>query len=157
MTQTSSILSLEFCKEILLHTYDTDMWNRQRESKNTKLYEIDLGTKLFITFELKGFSTWGEKDIIFLCWLFLHLQLSTQPTRGAGSAQSRLASPSSTFFFRGRNSTNCFFSNLSPCFRCVTSPKCPGLNSYLGFLFWHLWITNPPRARVNICVSVAPN
>ena len=29
------------------------MWNRHRESKNTKLYEIDSGTKLFITFELK--------------------------------------------------------------------------------------------------------
>ena len=29
------------------------MWNRHRESKNTKLYEIGSGTKLFITFELK--------------------------------------------------------------------------------------------------------
>ena len=46
-------------------------------------------------FEFKGFSTWGERDTIFLCWLLLHRQLSTQPTRGARSAQSRLASPSS--------------------------------------------------------------
>ena len=44
-------------------------------------------------FESKGFSTWGERDTIFLCWLLLHRQLSTQPTRGARSAQSRLASP----------------------------------------------------------------
>ena len=29
------------------------MWNRHRESKNTKLYEIGSGTKLFITFGLK--------------------------------------------------------------------------------------------------------
>ena len=36
-----------------------------------------------------------EKDTIFLCWLLLHRQLSTQPTRGARSAQSHLASPSS--------------------------------------------------------------
>ena len=69
--------------------------------------EIDIGnlktrnfTKLvqvrnFITFELKGFSTWGERDTIFLCWLLLHLQLSTQPTHCARSAQSHLASPSS--------------------------------------------------------------
>ena len=64
------------------------MWNRHRESKNTKLYDI------FITFELKGFSTWGERDTIFLCWLLLHRQHSTQPTHGARSAQSRLASPS---------------------------------------------------------------
>ncbi len=57
----------------------------------------------------------------------------------------------STFFFRGGNSTNCFFSNLSPRFRCVTSPKYPGLNSYLGFLFWHLWMTtSSPRAREHL-------
>ena len=36
-----------------------------------------------------------ERHTIFLCWLLLHRQLSTQPTRGARSAQSRLASPSS--------------------------------------------------------------
>ena len=33
--------------------------------------------------------------MIFLCWLLLNRQVSTQPTRGARSAQSRLASPSS--------------------------------------------------------------
>ncbi len=31
----------------------TDVWNRHRESKNMKLYEIGSGTKLFINFELK--------------------------------------------------------------------------------------------------------
>ena len=36
-----------------------------------------------------------ERDTILLCWLLLHRQLSTQPTRGARSAQSRLTSPSS--------------------------------------------------------------
>ena len=36
-----------------------------------------------------------ERHTIFLCWRLLHRQLSTQPTRGARSAQSRLASPSS--------------------------------------------------------------
>ena len=39
--------------------------------------------------------TWGERDTIFLCWLLLHRQLSIQRTRGARSAQSCLASPSS--------------------------------------------------------------
>ena len=74
------------------------MWNRHRESKNTKLYEIGSGTKLFITFELKVFrhvERERERDTIFRCWLLLHRQFSTQPTRGARSAQSRLASPSS--------------------------------------------------------------
>ena len=46
-------------------------------------------------FEFKGFSTWGERDTIFLCWLLLHHPLSTQLTHSARSAQSRLASPSS--------------------------------------------------------------
>ena len=46
-------------------------------------------------FEFKDFSTWGERDTIFLCWLLLDRQLSTQPTRGARSPQSRLVSPGS--------------------------------------------------------------
>ena len=36
-----------------------------------------------------------ERHTIFLCWLLLHRQLSTQHTPGARSAQIRLASPSS--------------------------------------------------------------
>ena len=36
-----------------------------------------------------------ERHTIFLCWLLLYRQLSTQPTRGARSAQICLASPSS--------------------------------------------------------------
>ena len=50
-------------------------------------------------FEFKDFSTRGERDTIFLCWLLLHRQLSTQPTRGARSAQSRLVSPCSESHF----------------------------------------------------------
>ena len=67
------------------------MWNRHRESKNTKLYEIGSGTKLYYLW-VKGYLTWGERDTIFLCWLILHRQLSAQPTCGACSAQIRLAS-----------------------------------------------------------------
>ena len=44
---------------------------------------------------VKGNSTWAERDTIFLCWLLLHRQLSTQPTRGACRAPSHLASPRS--------------------------------------------------------------
>ena len=90
---------------------------KTRNSRNWFRYETFIHL-----FELKGFSTWGERDTVFLCWLLLHLQLSTQPTRGARSAQIRLASPSSECCpssFGGSNSTNCFFSNLSPRFRCV--------------------------------------
>ena len=64
--------------------------------KYNTLRLLSSGTKLFITFELKVFRREErERDTIFLCWLLLHRQLSNQPTRGARSAQSRLASPRS--------------------------------------------------------------
>ena len=58
-------------------------------------HEIYSGTKLLFTFlSLKVFLH-EERGTIFLCWLLLHRQLSTQPTRGARSAQICLVSPSS--------------------------------------------------------------
>ena len=146
-----------------------DMWNRQNVHKmfiniyrNPKTLNWFRYETFIHRFEFKGFSTWGERDTIFLCWLLWHRQLSTQPTCGARSAQIRLASPSSEsrLSFGGRNSTHCFFSNpriLSPRFRCVTSLTFLSLNSYLGFSFWHLWMTHPLRARVNTCVNVVAN
>ena len=82
----------------MLHTYNIQMCEidignlKTRNSRNCFRYET------FIHFfEFKGFSTWGERerDTIFLCLLLLYHQLSTQPTSGARSAQSRLASSSS--------------------------------------------------------------
>ena len=58
----------------------------------TKLVQV---RNFYSPFEFKGFSTWWERDTILLCWLLLHRQLSTQPTRSARSAQRRLASPRS--------------------------------------------------------------
>ena len=78
------------------------MWNRHkvhnmfiniyRNPKTQNWFRYETFIHLF---EFKGFSTWGERHTIFLCWLLLHRQLSTQPTRGARSAQSCLASPKS--------------------------------------------------------------
>ena len=62
--------------------------------KYNTLRILSSGTKLFITIEFKGFSTRGEIDTIFLCWLLLHRQHSTQPTCGARNAQIRLTSTS---------------------------------------------------------------
>ena len=39
-------------------------------------------------------------------------------------------------------------------FRCMTSFTSSRHIFYLGFLFWHLWTTHPPRARVNTCAQV---
>ena len=84
------------------------------------------GTKLFITFlsnERKKFryetfyyllSTWKEKDTIFLCWLFLHRQLSTHsPNRRAAPVAHKLIwhrpGLNPTLSFVGKNSTACLF------------------------------------------------
>ena len=49
--------------------------------------------KLFITFELKGFSTWGERYTMFICWLF-HLPYTTCGTCRKASENSK-SQPSS--------------------------------------------------------------
>ena len=74
----------------MIRICEMDIGNlKTRNSQNWFRY------KTFIhLFEFKGFSTWGERDSIFLCWLLLHRLLSTQPTRCARSAQGRLASTS---------------------------------------------------------------
>ena len=58
----------------VLYTHDTDTWNRHKESEIHDIHEIGSGTNLYY---LWGYSTWGERDTIFLCGLLLHRQLST--------------------------------------------------------------------------------
>ena len=101
-----------------------------------------------------------ERDTIFLRWLLLHRQLSTQSTRGSRRAQSRLAWPRSESQLSRKDvgTQLTAFSqipqNISPRFRCVTSLTSPGHNCYLRFLFWYLWMTHPLHARVNTCAHV---
>ena len=141
-----------FEKELLISYIAryTDAWNRHRESKNTKLTNM-VQVRNFINFKLKGFSTRGERDTIFLCWLLLHRQLSTQPTRGARSAQIRLAltspesQPSSSVAW---TQLPAFFSNFSLRFRCMTSLTSPGLIFLSGiFILTPLNDTSSPCAR----------
>ena len=98
------------------------MWNRHKESKNTKLSEIGSGTKLFITFELKVIQHEERETQSFYADSFYIV--SYQPNQRAASVAHKVAWPrpalKSTFFFQGRNSTPCFFSNpqiLSPRFQ----------------------------------------
>ena len=113
-------------------------------------------------FELKGFLSWGERDIIFLCWLLLHRQLSTQLTRGARSAQICLASPrpESRLPRSEAGSQLTAFSQISKSSAHASAAWRHShalVQFYLGFLFWHLWMTHPLRARLNTCVNLAPN
>ena len=64
----------------------------------------------------------------------------------------------STVFFRARNSIQLTFFKISQIlharFRCMMSFTSPDQPFYLGFLFWHLWTTHPPRVCVNTCAQV---
>ena len=106
-----------------------------RKTRNCFRYET------FYYLWVKDNSIWGERDTIFLCWLLLHHQLSTQPTRSACSAQIRLASPRSECrLSRSAAGTQLTaFSQipkiLGPLFRCMTSFTPPGHISYLEFYF----------------------
>ena len=146
----------------MLHSHiiqmcEIDITNlKTRNSRNWFRYEI------FYYLWVKGFSTWGERDISFLCWLLLHHQLSTQPMRGARSTQNRLASPRSESqpSLSDAGTQHTAFSRIPK-----SSPHASGhdvipllsLIYYLGILFWHMWMTHPPRVRVDPCVNVAPN
>ena len=152
------------------------MWNRHRESEIHDIYEIGSGTK-FYNLWVKGYSTWGERDTIFLCWLLLHRQLSTQPTRGARSAQSRLASHrSESQLFRSEAGTQLtdFFSN--PQILCLRSGSWRHSHPlvlitirdfYFNISEWHilsarawtpalmLYLTNPCAKR-NVLILTKP-
>ena len=72
---------------------------------------------------------------------------------GACSAQIRLASASPKVNLSHSVSSsqlNWFFSK-SPKSSTHTSTGQP---FYLGFLFWHLWMTHPPRVRQHQCSSL---
>ena len=139
------------------------MWNRHnvhkmfiniyRNPKTRNWFRYETFIHLF---EFKGFSTWGDRDTIFQCWLLLHRQLSTQPTRGARSAQIRLASPSSEFrLSRSEAETQLTAFSQIPKSSTHTSGAWrhshPLVNYYLGFYFdiceWrilpYLHLTNP--------------
>ena len=130
---------------------EKSVWEWHLESEIHDIHEIGSGTKLYYLW-VKGYSTWGERETIFLCWLLLHHQLSTQPIRGARNAQIRLALPSSeSQLSRSEAGTQltAFLKspNAQPTLPGMTSFTSPGLISYLGPLLWHLWMTHPPRAR----------
>ena len=133
-----------------------DVWNRHRESEIHDIHEIGSGTKLYYLW-VKGYSTWGERHTIFLCWLLLHHQLSTQPTRGVRSGQSRLASPSTeSRLSRSEPGTQLtdFFSN--PQNPQPTLPVHDIIHTPLSFPIWGFILTSvndasSPRAREHLC------
>ena len=143
------------------------VWNRHR--RFITIYKNNIGiTKHENTYD---FLVQVRNLLLHLSLRFRHkeerhnlsiLTSSSAPMAcGARSAQIRLASArpeSRPFFVRGKNSTN-WLSSKSP----KSSARASGAWRhsypqvtifYLGFLFWHLWTTNPPCTRVNTCAQV---
>ena len=144
-----------------------DVWNHKmfiniyRNLKYTKFTKL-VRVRNFITFELKVFFYMRrERETHNLYMLTAFTSSVLNPTNAQRRrAQSRLASPSSESqpsSFEADTQLTTFSQILSPRFRCVTSPKYPGPNSFLWFVFWHLLMTHPLRANVNTCVNVATN
>ena len=116
------------------------------------------GTKLFITFEFKGFSTQGREIHNLSMMTF---SSAPPPSRAAPVAckfvwplRAPKVDPS-----RSESSSQLkdFFKIpqiLRAHFRCMTSFTSTGQPFYLGFLFWYLWTTHPLCTRVNTCAQV---
>ena len=85
----------------------TDVWKRHRESEIHDIHEIGSGTKLYNLW-VKDFSTRGERNTIFLCWLVLNLPPTTCVTPSANYWSGLGGTQKSTFQFGCTNSTNCF-------------------------------------------------
>ena len=139
------------------------MWNRHnvhkmfmniyRNPKTRNWFRYETFNHLL---EFKGFSTWEERDTIFLCWLLLHRQLSTQPSCGARSAQICLASPglNLNYLVRRKELNSVLFSQISAHASGAWRHPHPLVQFLLGFLFWHLWMTHSLRACMNTCFHV---
>ena len=136
-----------------------------RNPKNTKHWRLSwFGYETFITFfKFRFFDTRRERHTIFLCWLFVHRQLSNN-ARTPRSPQTGLASPrskKSTRFVQLQISTHCFYSKSLriPVHRFrVWRHSYPQLHFLSGiFIVTSVIVTSSPRARVNTCVNVCNN
>ena len=117
------------------------MWNRYRESKNTKLYEIGSGTKLFITFELKVIRH-EEREAQSFYADFSICPPRPPPLPRAAPSRKLLVWSRQTQkvnLLVRRQELKSAFSQipkiLSQRFRCMTSCTPPGLIFHLGFYF----------------------
>ena len=100
-----------------------------------------------------------KRGTIFLCWLFhLPIPANTCGTRHKATGLASVCKRKSPFFFGPQDSTRLTFFKIPQIlrarFRCMTSFTSYGQIFYLGFLFWYLWTTHPPRAFFNTCAQV---
>ena len=131
-----------------------NMWNVHRESRNTRnwfRYETFIylfGFKVFRQEE-------RERHNFFLCWLF-HLNPDTCGTFRRPKVVSPRRGPKINLLRQSPKLNSRFF------FKSPKSSTLPGMTSFTcpvpfycqGFLLWHLWLSHPPRTRVNSCTQL---
>ena len=127
-------------------TFITHIDNIGIPKHETHLRLLSSGMKLFLL-PLSWKVSWHkERSTIFLCWLFhLHPQHVWHPPQG----HCELAKVTLLLW------TNWLSSKSSAHTSGAWRHSHPQVTIfYLGFLFWHLWATHPPRERVNTCAQV---
>ena len=109
----------------------------------------------FITFLTFRFSTQGERDTIFTM-----LTVPSNPANAGASRSTKLTGlaqvQKSTRFVQPQISTNSFFQNTQESQPIASGHDIIHIPSpifYPGFLWWHLWLSHPPRANVNTCAQ----
>ena len=129
--------------------------------------EIDIGnlktwnfTKLvqvwnFITFELKVIRHERETQSFYAGCFYI---VSSQPNQRAVPVAHKNVWPrpclNLSLPVQMQELNSLLFLKSQPTLLVHDVTHIPCLNSYLGFLIWHLWMTHPLRARVNICAHV---
>ena len=133
---------------------NTDMWNVH----NVHIYNIGIPKHKTLPISLFRYETfyylWVKR--FFDIRKEIHLTFPSAPNHVRTRRKATASQRKSTFFFRPQNSTLFFKSPkiLRARFWCMTSFTYPSHTFYLGFLFWHIWMTHPSRARVNTCARL---
>ena len=162
-------LDIYMCVCVCVAYPDMNTWNRHihtgtQNVHNVHIYNIGIpkhekhlrllssGTKLFITFELKGFLIQGERYNLSLLTFPSAPNHVWQPPQDLGE-QAKV-----TLFFRRQDSTNWLFLNLPKSSVHASGAwrhSNPWSHPLYGiFMVTSLNDTSAPRARVNTCAHV---
>ena len=138
-----------------------DLWNRQRESKNTEFYEMGSGTKLLFTFlSLKVFRDEERETQSFYADCFYIV--SSQPNKHAAPVAHKVVWPRPALkvnlLLLWREFKWLPFVKYQSTLLVRDVSKIPWSQFLSGiFILTSLNDTSSLRTRVNTCVNVAPN
>ena len=166
-------VSVRMCVRTLMctHTPNMNIYNIAGVQKyTTKIWmcEIDIGNLKYPTFtklvQVRNFITFFDmrRERYNFSMLTAFYIVSSQPNQRAAPVAHKFVWPRpgrnlNSLVRRQELNSLLFFQIpkiLSPRFRCMTS-FIPLWSYFLSeVLFWHLWMTHPPRVRVNTCAHV---